>query len=55
MALSTPGIATRRIRAHSFGAAGTAEWSLPAMGIASIAAAFLEPDPRSSRTTGGSR
>jgi AcrR family transcriptional regulator len=44
MALSTPDIATRRLRAQPFGAAGTSEWSLVAMGVASIAAAFLEPD-----------
>jgi hypothetical protein len=44
-ALFQPGIATRRIQAHSFGAAETAEWSLQAMGIASIAAAFLESGP----------
>jgi AcrR family transcriptional regulator len=45
MALSTPELATRRIQASPFGAAATAAWSLSAMGIASIADAFLEPDP----------
>jgi AcrR family transcriptional regulator len=45
MALSTPDIADRRIRARPFGATETADWSVPAMGLASIAGAFLEPDP----------
>ena len=45
MALPTPGIATHRTRAAPFGAAAPDEWSLPALGIASIASAFLEPDP----------
>jgi hypothetical protein len=44
-ALSTPELAERRVRARPFGAAGLDEWSLAAMGLASIAAAFLEPDP----------
>ncbi len=44
-ALAEPGIATHRVQASPFGAAGTAEWSLAAIGIASIASAFLEPDP----------
>ena len=38
-----------------FGAAGTAEWSLQAMGIASIAAGFLESGPTIEWTTSGSR
>ena len=45
MALPTPGIATHRTTAAPFGAAAPDEWSLPALGIASIASAFLEPDP----------
>jgi len=45
MALSAPGIAAHRAQANPFGAAGTDEWSLPAMGLASIASAFLDPDP----------
>ena len=45
MALSTPELARQRAQASPFGAAGKDEWSLPAMGIASIASAFLEPDP----------
>jgi AcrR family transcriptional regulator len=45
MALSTPDLATRRVQANPFGTAATAEWSLTAMGIASIAFTFLEPDP----------
>ena len=45
MALSTPEIAAHRAQASPFGAASKDEWSLAAMGIASIASAFLEPDP----------
>ena len=45
MALSTPDIASRRIQARPFGSARTAEWSQPAITAASIAFAFLEPDP----------
>ena len=45
IALSTPELAARRIAASPFGAASTNEWSLPALGLASIASAFLEPDP----------
>ncbi len=45
MALSTPGIAGHRVEASPFGAAGRQEWSMPAIGLASIASAFLEPDP----------
>jgi AcrR family transcriptional regulator len=45
MALSTPEIASRRIQARPFGAAQTAEWSQVALTAASIAFAFLEPDP----------
>src|ERR1700733_8053856 len=44
-ALSLPGHADRRMRASPFGAGAEAEWSLPSLGLASIAAAFLEPDP----------
>lgn len=45
MALSTPGLAGQRCQASPFGAGGRAEWSLPALGLASIATSFLEPDP----------
>jgi hypothetical protein len=45
MALATPGMATHRTMAAPFGAAAPEQWSLAALGIASIAAAFLEPDP----------
>jgi AcrR family transcriptional regulator len=45
MALSTPELATRRIQARPFGAATAAEWSPIALTAASIAFAFLEPDP----------
>ncbi len=45
MALATPDIATRPIRARPFGAANAADWSLAALGLASIAMTFIEPDP----------
>jgi AcrR family transcriptional regulator len=45
MALSAPDIAAHRARASPFGAATHDEWSLAAMGTASLASAFLEPDP----------
>jgi AcrR family transcriptional regulator len=45
MALSVPDIAAHRVPARPFGAAGTDAWSLPAMGLAGLATAFLEPDP----------
>ena len=45
MAQATPGVATHRTTAAPFGAAAPEQWSLPALGIASIAATFLEPDP----------
>jgi AcrR family transcriptional regulator len=45
MALATTDIAAHRVQASPFGAAGKDEWSLPALGLASIATAFLEPDP----------
>jgi AcrR family transcriptional regulator len=44
-ALSTPDIAGRVTVASPFGAAGKDQWSLAAIGIASLAMAFLEPDP----------
>jgi AcrR family transcriptional regulator len=44
-ALSTPDIAAHVTMASPFGAAGKDRWSLAAIGIASIATAFLEPDP----------
>ena len=45
MALSSPEIATYRAQANPFGAADKYEWSLAAMGIGSVASAYLEPDP----------
>jgi AcrR family transcriptional regulator len=45
MALSSPEVVGQRIAASPFGADGNGEWSLPALGLASIASAFLEPDP----------
>jgi AcrR family transcriptional regulator len=44
MALSVPERAERRTLASPIGAAAEAEWSLPALGLAGIASAFLEPD-----------
>jgi AcrR family transcriptional regulator len=44
-ALSMPEVATHRVQASPFGAAASDEWSLPALGLASIASSFLEPDP----------
>ena len=44
MALADPDFATDRLEVDPFGA-GTAPWSLAALGCASIAATFLEPDP----------
>jgi AcrR family transcriptional regulator len=45
MALSMPEIAAHRALASPFGAASEDEWSLPAIGLAGIASALLEPDP----------
>src|SRR6516162_5977794 len=45
MALAIPAMATHRTTAAPFGAAAPQDWSLPALGIAGIAAAFFEPDP----------
>jgi len=45
IALSTPEVAAQRFPARPFGAAQPAEWSAAALGAASIASAFLEPDP----------
>ncbi len=44
MALSMPDIAAYRAQARPFGAERADEWSLPALGLASIGSAFLEPD-----------
>lgn len=44
-ALSAPEVATHLTVASPFGAAGKEPWSLPAIAMASIAVAFLEPDP----------
>ena len=44
MALAIPAMATHRTTAAPFGAAAPQDWSLPALGIAGIAAAFFEPD-----------
>ncbi|MDQ1483897.1 MAG: hypothetical protein QOF35_1973 [Actinomycetota bacterium] len=45
MGLSTPDIADDRIKARPPGAATKEEWSLAAIGFASISMMFLEPDP----------
>jgi hypothetical protein len=44
-ALSSPGVAEQRIEASPFGAQVQGEWSMPALGLAGLAWAFLEPDP----------
>jgi AcrR family transcriptional regulator len=45
MAQPAPGIAASLVSASPFGATTAREWSLPALGAASVATAFLEPDP----------
>jgi AcrR family transcriptional regulator len=45
MALSLPGLADGRAQARPFGATSEEDWSLPALGAAAIASAFLEADP----------
>jgi AcrR family transcriptional regulator len=45
MAISDPGLATRRLWAAPLWTAKSAEWSLPAMALASIISVQLEPDP----------
>ncbi len=44
-ALSEPGLGAYRAQARPFGADAPREWSLAALGAASMASAFLEPDP----------
>jgi AcrR family transcriptional regulator len=44
-ALSMPEVAAYRAQASPFGAATRDEWSLPGLALASMALAFLEPDP----------
>ncbi|MGX6607361.1 TetR/AcrR family transcriptional regulator [Micromonosporaceae bacterium Da 78-11] len=43
--LSTPEVASHLMLASPFGTAEKDNWSLPAIGMASIAMSFLEPDP----------
>lgn len=45
MALSMPELASQRRQARPIADAGTADWSLPALGLAGLASAFVEPDP----------
>jgi AcrR family transcriptional regulator len=45
MAISDPALATQRLQAAPFWPNDGAEWSLPAMALASNVAALLEPDP----------
>lgn len=45
MALSMPEIGEQRSDMSPFDASRAAQWSLPATGFASLASAFLEPDP----------
>ncbi len=44
-ALANPELATRRVTTRPFGASQAAEWSIPALSLACVAMAFLEPDP----------
>jgi len=52
MALSWPDVAEQRIEGSPFGAQAPGEWSLPALGLAGLASAFLEPDPAVEWDTG---
>jgi AcrR family transcriptional regulator len=45
MAISDPDLATQRLQAAPFWPTVRAEWSLPAMALASNVSALLEPDP----------
>ena len=45
MALTSPDLAEQRVLANPFCARTRDEWSLPGLGLASIASALLEPDP----------
>ncbi len=45
VALSSPDVAEQRLEASPFGADTPGKWSLPALGLAGLASAFLEPDP----------
>jgi len=45
MALAVPELGSRRTVAQPFPAAGAADWSLPALGLASIALGLIEIDP----------
>jgi len=45
MAQSMPELGQQRAAARPLAVAATADWSLPALGLASIAWAFIEPDP----------
>jgi hypothetical protein len=45
MALTVPGVVEHRVAARPFSAPEEGEWSLPALGVAAMATAFLEPDP----------
>jgi len=45
MAQSIPELGQQRIGARPLAAAVTTDWSLPALGLAGVASAFIEPDP----------
>jgi hypothetical protein len=45
MGQSMPELGQQRTAARPLPAAATADWSRPALGLASIAWAFIEPDP----------
>jgi len=45
MAQSIPELGQQRITARPLAAADITDWSLPALGLAGVASAFIEPDP----------
>ncbi|HEY7484869.1 MAG TPA: TetR/AcrR family transcriptional regulator [Streptosporangiaceae bacterium] len=45
MAPANPALSTHTVHANPFGAPAAADWSQPALALASIVTAYLEPDP----------
>ncbi|WP_017623879.1 TetR/AcrR family transcriptional regulator [Nocardiopsis chromatogenes] len=46
MAPTTPVLSSQTVHTDALGVPGGTDWSLPALALASVATAFLEPDPR---------
>ena len=46
MAPTTPELSEQTVHTDAIGVPGETEWSLPALALASVATAFLEPDPQ---------